>query len=246
MSQDSKKQSSKEQGSKKQHFEESWIATLTHGRYLIDRGNTAEGAPLLVGFHGYGENAERHLEKLRQIPGAEEWLLCAIGALHPFYNTKTGEVIDSWMTKRGREQAIDDNVAYVARVVSEVRRRYRTSDRLVIAGFSQGVAMAYRAAVLTGLRCDGMIALAGDVPADVVDRPVANFPPLLLGRGKLDPWYTEAKMDADLETLGRLEVSVETCLFEGGHDWTPDFWRHAGEFLGRAGATRPSVSRPGT
>jgi len=120
---------------------ENWIATITHGRYLVDRGHTREEAPLLVGFHGYGENAERHLEKLQKIPGAEKWLLCAVSALHPFYNTKTGEVIDSWMTKRGREQVIDDNVAYVARVVAEVKRRYRTSDRLVFAGFSQGVAL---------------------------------------------------------------------------------------------------------
>ncbi|MEM7583124.1 MAG: phospholipase [Acidobacteriota bacterium] len=217
--------------------EEKWIATLTHGRYLIERGETSEGAPLLVGFHGYGENAERHLEKLRQIPGAERWLLCAIGALHPFYNTKTGEVVDSWMTKRGREQAIDDNVAYVARVISEVRRTHQTSDRLVIAGFSQGVAMAYRAALLTGVRCDGLIVLAGDVPADaVVGQP--RVPPVLLGRGTRDQWYTETKMDEDLAVLKQLGATVETCVFEGGHDWTPEFWRQAGELLARTGAPR--------
>ncbi|MEM7351895.1 MAG: phospholipase [Acidobacteriota bacterium] len=213
-----------------QDHEVNWIGTITHGRYLVDPGKTPKDAPLLVGFHGYGENAERHLEKLQQIPGVDDWLVCAVGALHPFYNTKTGEVIDSWMTSRGREQAIEDNLAYVARVVARVQRQYDTSRRLVFAGFSQGVAMAYRAAAQAGSACHGLIALAGDVPPDVAQRE-PDLPPILLGRGTKDQWYSEGKMESDLATLARLGVEPETCVFKGGHDWTPDFWRHCGEFL---------------
>jgi len=231
--------------------ETSWIAAITHGRYLVHRGDAGEGAPLLVGFHGYGENAERHLEQLRRIEGAGEWLLCAVGALHPFYNTKTGDVIDSWMTRRGREQAIVDNVSYVSRVVAEVRRRYRPSSRLVFAGFSQGVAMAYRAATASGFPCHGLIALAGDVPPDAVDGgnlpggglPRGGLPPVLIARGTADAWYTADKMDADLALLGKLGAQVETCVFAGGHDWTPEFFARAGRFLQRVGAEQtPSRS----
>ena len=218
-----------------QTFDEHWIATVTHGHYLVDRGVSGVGAPLLVGFHGYGENAERHLEKLRRIPGAGDWVLCAVSALHPFYNTRTGEVIASWMTRHGRERAIDDNVAYVARVIAEVRRRTGASSRLVYAGFSQGVAMAYRAAARSGFPCHGLIALAGDVPPDVAEA-VGELPRILLGRGVEDPLYTEEKMANDLEVLRRAGADVETCVFEGGHDWTPAFWDRAGELLARAGA----------
>ncbi len=232
MSRNSNSQTNGGQTGASQEPSENWIATITHGRYLVDRGRSGEGAPLLVGFHGYGENAERHLEKLQKIPGVEKWLLCAVSALHPFYNTKTGEVIDSWMTKRGRDQVIDDNVAYVARVVAEVKRRYQTSDQLVFAGFSQGVAMAFRAAARSGSRCHGLIALAADVPPDVAAGGY-DLPPILLGRGTQDQWYSEAKMDADLKTLSRLGVEVQTCIFDAGHDWTPEFWNQAGEFLGR-------------
>ncbi len=217
-----------------QPHEEHWIATVTHGRYLLERAASVDSAPLLVGFHGYGENAERHLEKLQKIPGAADWVLCAVSALHPFYNTKTGEVIHSWMTSRGRERAIDDNVAYVGRVISDVRRRTGASDRLVFAGFSQGVAMAYRAAARSGFPCHGLIALAGDVPPDVAEHG-GELPPILLGRGIEDAWYTEEKMTADLEVLERLEATVESCVFEGGHDWTTAFWDRAGEYLARVG-----------
>lgn len=215
------------------NVEERAIETRVHGRYLVDRGASRESAPLLVGCHGYAENADLHLDKLRRIPGAEEWLLCAVQGLHRFYNPKTGDVIASWMTSQGRERAIDDNVRYLAGVVAETRRRHGTSDRLVLAGFSQGVAMAYRAAARSGFECHGLILLAGDVPPDVATSAAAGLPPVLLGRGTEDAWYTEEKMAQDLDTLGRLGVEVETCVFDGGHDWTPEFYHAAGEFLAR-------------
>ena len=58
-------------------------AALVHGRYLLDRGTTESDPPLLVGFHGYGENESHHLDKLRRIPGSDAWVRCAVGALHP-------------------------------------------------------------------------------------------------------------------------------------------------------------------
>lgn len=213
-------------------YEENQIATLVHGRYLLDRGpRPEEGRPLLVGCHGYAENAERHLEQLRRIPGASEWVICAVGALNRFYHPKTRDVIASWMTKQDRELMIDDNVRYVARVISEVRRRERTSGVLVVAGFSQGVAMAYRAASRCGFPCHGLVALAGDVPPDVVAEEALRLPPVLIGRGTEDTLYTEEKMDADLRALAARSDAVETCVFAGGHDWTEDFLQAAGRFL---------------
>jgi len=47
------------------------IATTIHGRYLLAVPEGPGPHPLLVGFHGYGENAEVHLEALRSIPGAD-------------------------------------------------------------------------------------------------------------------------------------------------------------------------------
>lgn len=120
------------------------VATAVHGRTLV-AGSRGPDSPLLVGFHGYGENAERHLEELRAIPGAERWTLAAVQALHPFYS-KSNEVIASWMTRLDREAAIEDNVAYVGAVVERLRAERLAGERLVFVGFSQGAAMAWRAA----------------------------------------------------------------------------------------------------
>jgi predicted esterase len=80
-----------------------------------------------------------------------------------------------------------------------------------------------------------LIVLAGDVPPDVVARWSEGrlLPRILLGRGTADAWYTEQKMAADLLALESLGAEVETCIFEGGHEWSPAFLTAASIFLAR-------------
>ena len=61
------------------------IAAATHGRYLVAPAAGGGPAPLLIGFHGYGEPAEAQLDRLRAIPGVERWTVVAIQGLHRFY-----------------------------------------------------------------------------------------------------------------------------------------------------------------
>jgi predicted esterase len=193
------------------------IETKTHGRYLVRRGASQR---LLVGFHGYAENAERHMAELEKLE--VDWTLVAVQALHPFY-TRTEEVVASWMTRQDRELAIADNIEYIRRVVEDLGPH----DKLVFAGFSQGAAMAYRAA--TRIRCDGLIILGGDLPPDVTSLSA----PVLLGRGERDDWYTAEKFEKDLRFLKTL-VPVDTCVFDGGHEWCDAFRQAAADFLRRS------------
>ncbi len=204
------------------------IQTSTHGRYLVDRPHADGPFPVLVGFHGYKENAETMLDALRQIRGTRGWLLVSVQALNRFY-TSQNAVVANWMTRQDRELAIADNVAYVAAVVAAVERDYGTRRPLVYAGFSQGVAMAYRAAAFSA-PADGVVVLAGDVPPDVA--PVAaTLPPLLIGRGTADHWYTEPKAAADVSVLTGVGVRFELHVFDGGHVWDNSFITRAGAFL---------------
>jgi predicted esterase len=198
------------------------IATTVHGRYIV-----AAGPPerLLVGFHGYGETADVHMNELQQIPGIERWTAVAVQALHPFYMNRTGAIVASWMTSLDRELAIEDNRAYVRSVVEQ----FPAPRQLVFLGFSQGVAMAYRAAA--GSSATGLIALGGDVPPEIFDSsPV--LPPVLIGRGTHEEWYTDEKLQKDLRFLSGV-TTVSTCVYDGGHEWTAEFRAAAGEFLAR-------------
>jgi predicted esterase len=137
------------------------------------------------------------------------------------------------MTSLDREQAIRDNVAYVHAVVTELRDTSAPDTPLVYAGFSQGVAMAYRAAFGAPHRCDGLIALAGDVPPGLQIMAADRCPPVLLGCGRDDSWYTQAKLRADLAFLEPRSITLDTVVFDGGHEWHADFYVAAGRFLER-------------
>ena len=217
------------------------IVASVPGRYLLDVPIGSEPDSLLVGFHGYGETAEQNLKELARIPGSGCWLRCSIQALHPFYNRKTNEVVASWMTRLDRERAIRCNGAYVGNVIRKIQLE-RPVTRRVYLGFSQGVAMAYRAACLTRTACQGLILLGGDCPPELVEIP--ENPTVLLARGTGDNWYTEAKMEADLGRLETMGLRVRPLIFDGGHEWSPEFLEAAGEFLRGLGSTDAPESLP--
>lgn len=214
------------------------IETTVHGRYLYeDRGPER----LLAGFHGYAELAEASLAEMEKLPGIERWSVVAIQALHPFY-TRSGQVVSSWMTSLDREHAIADNVAYAGRVLDALP----APEHLVYLGFSQGAAMAARAAAYSGgaagssppedgrwakaHRSTGLIILGGDIPPEIKSDDGVRLPPVLLARGVTDDWYTEAKFKDDLKYL-EATTRVTPLVFEGGHEWTDEFREAAGNFL---------------
>lgn len=204
------------------------LPATVHGHYWVRPAAGSGPAPLLVGFHGYGENGEGFLASLEAIPGAAAWHVASVQALHLFYTRQGRQVVGSWMTRFDRDLAIADNVAYARAAVAAVREEVPATGTLVFAGFSQGVAMAYRAAAAE--TCAGVIALAGDVPPEV---DPSRLPPVLIGRGRGDDWYDPEKLRADLGRLDAGGASAQVAEFDGGHEWTPEFHRAAGRFLAR-------------
>src|SRR5688572_29582414 len=160
------------------------IATGSHGRYLV---RPADGGSRLavVGFHGYGQRAEHMLTELEALPGAAAWLLVSVQGLNRFYDRPTGTVVAHWMTTEDRELA--DNVAYVEAVVGAVAAAH-PFDLLVFLGFSQGAAMAARAAAHAGERCHGLVLLGGEMAPEVLESK-ARLPRTVIGRGSHDAWY---------------------------------------------------------
>lgn len=182
------------------------------------RGSRQATRGVLAGFHGYMENAEIQLARLEQIPGSDDWTLVSIQALHRFYRGRSQEVVASWMTREDRETAIADNVQYVRAAIAAVAGG--APGRVIYTGFSQGVAMAFRAAVRAEEPATGVIAVGGDVPPELLADASRTFPRVLLARGAADEWYTADKLAMDVAALRRRGVDVENFVHDGGHEWT--------------------------
>ena len=118
-------------------------------------------------------------------------------------------------------------------MVARLKQDFSIREPLVYAGFSQGVAMAYRAAASAGHPCRAVLALGGDLPPDVSDEALAAFPRVLIGRGTGDTWYTEERLALDEARLRAQGVEPETFQFDGGHEWHDAFAQRAGALLAR-------------
>jgi predicted esterase len=196
------------------------IETSTHGRVLIkDAGVSPTNVRFLVGFHGYAQDAEDMLAELDRLPGSDAWTRVSIQALHRFYSRGNERVVASWMTRQDRELAIADNIVYVDRVVRSLVADAPQAP-VVFVGFSQGVAMAYRAGVLGAYRARGVIAIGGDIPPDVKTSSSDKFPSVLVAAGESDRFYPPAKVEADEAFMGSVGVQFDVFRYQGGHEWT--------------------------
>ena len=205
------------------------IPTPFHGRVLVD--GPADATRVLIGSHGYGQNAAIMLKDLNGIPGAQVWRRVSVQALNRFYTRGDEAVVASWMTREDREDAIADNVQYLQNVVNAVAAGAKT---IVFAGFSQGASMASRAAARVTPRAAGLILLGGDIAPDVKDDPSAHLPPVLIGCGDRDTWYG-ARIDKDLAFLQSRGVAHDVVRFDGGHEFNAEFAAAAGAWLDRLG-----------
>jgi predicted esterase len=209
------------------------IPVSIHGRYLVESPTHGMPAGVLVGCHGYGESADMQMERLRAIPDAGRWLLVSIQGLHRFYRGRTDQVIASWMTRQDREFAITDNIGYVTAVIDGVARELKVELPVLYAGFSQGVAMAFRAACSSRRRVAGMVAVGGDVPPELSVEALSRVPAALMARGTRDATYTAEQWYADHARLRAAGVDLRAVGFEGGHEWHDDVNREAAALLDR-------------
>jgi poly(3-hydroxybutyrate) depolymerase len=205
---------------------EASIAATVHGRYLVVPPDHPGPAPLLAGFHGYAEDAEAQLARLRAIPESNRWLCVSIQALHRFYERRSSRVVASWMTRQNRDEAIADNVAYVAACLKAVSAAWPVMPGIVFAGFSQGVAMAFRSAANTAGDV-AVIAVGGDVPPELEPPALQRISAALMIRGVNDTLYNEEQFVKDQRRL------PQSCAleFDAGHEWSTEMSAAAGRFL---------------
>jgi predicted esterase len=212
------------------------VRTEVHGRVLVRPA--ADPTAVVVGFHGYAEDAATHLERLTAMPGAQAWTCVAVQGLNRFYRGRTQETVAGWMTREDRELAIADNIAYVDRAIDQIARELPDSISqggrrvpLACVGFSQGVAMAFRAGLRGRAKADAIVGVGGDVPPELIADGSLAFPRVLLIRGSGDDWYTAAKLTNDESALAGRALSVQAETIEARHEWTPEISKVIARFI---------------
>ena len=204
------------------------IVTRRSARFYVlgGPGDGAAPAEMWLVLHGYGQLAGRFVRHFREIANARR-VIVAPEALNRFYVAVPGDVRShrdapvgaTWMTREDRDREIEDQHAYLDAVVASVTAGWAGEPpRLVVLGFSQGVATAVRWAARTDVRIDRIIAWAGGLPAEL-DEPMARriAGRLTLVAGSTDALLPRERVEAEQARLATIGLDAPLVWFDGGH-----------------------------
>ncbi len=123
------------------------------------------------------------------------------------------DILGAEIDRREDEAGLRESLASVEALIRRERERGVAASRIVVAGFSQGCAMA----LLTGLRhaerLAGIVALSGYLPlaaTTAAERdPVQEGLPIFMGHGRQDPVIPIGRAAASRDALQALGHPVE-------------------------------------
>jgi predicted esterase len=205
--------------------EEHHLAVSRSARY-VTLGSNHHG-PKEVWFvcHGYGQLAEQFIGQFEALDDGSRLIIAPEGLSRFYLKGTAGAMGASWMTRADRLREIDDYLAYLDALYTQVFERIdRDGVRVVVLGFSQGGATAARWVSHGSGHADHLVLWAALVPDELQSREGfrrlrALDLTLVYGRtdGDLKPFLAE--QGTHLEAHG---ITPQELLFDGGHRMDPE------------------------
>lgn len=209
-------------------FEQRHITVPRSARYAILGAFDAPLREVWIVCHGHGQLASRFLSRFRAIE-SEDRIFIAPEALSRYYLAAPGgehgpdtPVGATWMTREDRDSEIADYVRYLDLLHDEIFSRIeRAGVRLVVLGFSQGVATAARWVARGKPEPDRVILWAGVVPPEMTAdglRALSRRAPVVLCYGDADEYATNQRVESQRQALERAGAGFEIVRFPGRHE----------------------------
>ena len=151
------------------------------------------------------------------------------------------DIRDFDLANRADEQGVAESVAQVEALVARENARGVPSSRIVLAGFSQGGAIALSAGLRRAEPLAGLVGLSTYLPAadkagDVLV-PGANGQPLFMGHGTQDPVVPFAAGELTAARMRQLGFDVAFHRYPMPHSVCAEEVRDLGDWLSRRFAT---------
>lgn len=189
-------------------------------RYYTAGGEGGDPREVWFVLHGYGQLAEGFLLEFDGVAASERRIVAPEGLSRFYLESGSGPVGASWMTRRGREEEIDDYVRFLDSVYASLFGNLSPETKVHVLGFSQGAATAFRWAAYGVSRFDRLTLWAGGVPPDVdlaECRSRLEGLELTLVVGTRDRYLDEAGVARETERLVGAALPHRVVRFEGGH-----------------------------
>jgi len=181
------------------------------------QGNTTNPKYIWLITHGYGYLAEYFIDKFSFLLDGNH-LLIAPEALSRFYKEgMQGRVGASWMTSHYRDDEIEDYCNYLEKTYHAFISPYPDA-KIILLGFSQGLATMSRWYIHTSLRCDMLIGWGAAFPEEVIHHPKFFQIPIYTMIGLQDEFITEKLRMQYIEKINTYNLPIDVILYDGKHD----------------------------
>jgi predicted esterase len=171
-------------------------------------------------LHGYAQLSQSFIEDFRVLESPHRLIIAPEGLNHFYAKGFGGQPAATWMTSEMREYEISDYINYLNQVCSYF---VPASCKLVLLGFSQGVATASRWLNQTQIPIRSFVVYSGELAAELIHpitSPCLLNTPLVYITGNKDPLIKPEKhqqVKTLMHTLG-----AQFLEFDGGHEVKPE------------------------
>jgi phospholipase/carboxylesterase len=179
--------------------------------------------PLVVFLHGHGGSDEQVLRLAPRV-SRRNYVCIGLRGPHAVGVRPDGRPAFSWGDAATDSQVED----YVLRAIEDTRRRYHVhSERIYLAGFREGAAVAYRLGLLYPDRFGGIASLNGLLPRGC---PLLRLPDVrrlrvLIGHGIANSVAPLGLARADFRLLYTAGLDVRMHTYAANHRIHPDMLR---------------------
>ena len=139
------------------------------------------------------------------------------------------------LVRREDESGLRHSQTEIQNLIARENARGIPTERIVLAGFSQGCAMTLQTGLRLPERLAGMICLSGYLPlagSVAAERHPANQDtPIFMAHGTMDPVVQISRAEASREQLQSLGYKVQWHTYPMPHAVCPDEILAIGEFL---------------
>lgn len=153
------------------------------------------------------------------------------------------DILNLQIDQRADEAGVRDSIREVEALLSRERDRGVPPERTILAGFSQGGAIALATALRREKALAGVVALSTYLPLANVTKDestaAGRATPVFMAHGSQDPMVQQALGQRSREALQALGVAVEWHSYPMQHSVCADEIRDLGDWLSRRFAGDP-------
>ncbi len=196
------------------------ISTHKTARYYTYGEATPAIETFWIVCHGYGQLARKFIRHFKILDDGRNFILAPEGLSRFYWEGFKGPVVASWMTSDDRLDEIVDYSNYLQQLYDTYKAQLKKDVRIILLGFSQGVATQCRWMMNKFPHFDHLILWAGLLPEDIdysADQRYLSNKQFHFVYGKQDQFLNEERLNWHQQFASENLPSFHTYTFEGRH-----------------------------